>query len=98
MNDSNEVIAGDVLYLITKEPKQFEGIVEELLGIFTQRVLANSGSHKKLLAEQIHCKIIVLDLPPIPTFLFTWKTVHLNCALTTFRCIVQSTVESAQYM
>lgn len=90
-------LPANLIYLITKEPKQFVSIVEELICIFAQKIFTDAGSPLKILAEQIHCNI-VLDLPLIPAFIFTWKTVHLNCALTTFRCIVYSSDETVQYM
>lgn len=91
-------LPADLIYLITKEPKQFESIVEELICTFAQDTFADSGSQLRIVAEQIHCSIVVLDLPLIPTFIFTFKTVHLNCALTTFRCIASSSAGPFQYM
>lgn len=48
--------------------------------------------------EQIHLNIRFYDLPLLSTYKLNLNSVHLNCALTTFNCIVSSKCPVEQYM
>lgn len=58
----------------------------------------NCGSVITVQPEQIHCSIQFHDLPLIPEFSFSLQSVHINCSLTTIRCIIASKNPTQQYI
>lgn len=79
-----------ILYLVTKETKHFITLSEEIVHCFVTNILKESGSKDTIRLEQIHCSIRFYDLPLIPAYKFRLCSVHINCCLTSFHCIIYS--------
>lgn len=88
----------DILYLVTREPKRFTTLAEEVIFCFLKSILRESGVNVTLAQEQVHCIVRFYDLPLISSYKFSLKATQVNCSLSTLRCVIVSKTLPEQYM
>jgi hypothetical protein len=97
-SENTNLSTADLLYLVTKETKQFLFLVEEVTLFSINKFFENCGSILRLHQDQIHIAFSFCNLPIIPQFRFSIQGAHINCSLSSFNCIVSSKSPQEQYV
>lgn len=88
----------DLLNLIALETENFLEILEEVVHFLVKTYLEQTTNKiSDILSSEIICNFQFFDLP-LQLYKFSLRSAHINCSLSTFRCVVQRIDPVVKYM
>lgn len=93
------LFAADLLHLITRETDYFLELAEEIIHFLVKSYFQQESENNSFIfsTDEIICNFRFFDVP-LETYKFSLRTAHINCSLSTFRCIIQRVDPIVKYM